>query len=71
MEKKDEEVDRRIDMKTIFDSGQGWTLPAQLGQLKIGQNGNMLFESHLYCLNDLARLWDRLDETRYSMYHFP
>ena len=34
-----EEVDKRKDGKTISKSGQGWTLSAQLGQLKTGQNG--------------------------------
>ena len=36
---KEEEVDRRRDGKTIINSGQGWTLPAQL----TGQYGNGLF----------------------------
>ena len=35
---KEEEVDRRRDGKTILKSGQGWTLPAQLGQLKTEQH---------------------------------
>ena len=33
---KEEEVDRRKDGKTILRNGQGWTLLAQLGQLKKG-----------------------------------
>ena len=45
-------------------SGQGWTLPAQLGQLKIKQDGKGLLRSHLWCLNDLARLWDKHSQTR-------
>ena len=40
-------------------SGQEWTFQVQLGQLKTGQDGKGL--SHLWCSNDLARLWDRLD----------
>ena len=32
---KKEEVDKRRGGKTISKSGQGWTLQAQLGQLKI------------------------------------
>ena len=28
---KEEEVDRRNGGKTILESGQGWTVPAQLG----------------------------------------
>ena len=33
--------------KTISKSGQGWTLPTQLGQLKTGQNEKGLLRSHL------------------------
>ena len=36
---KEEEVDRRRGRKTISKGGQGWTLPAQLGQLRTGQDG--------------------------------
>ena len=32
------EADRRRGGKTISKSGQEWTLPAQLGQLKTGQD---------------------------------
>ena len=35
------------------------TLPAQLGQLKTGKGGKGLLQSHLWCPNVLARLWDR------------
>ena len=38
--KKKKEADRRRGGKTILKSGQEWTLPAQLGQLKTGQDGN-------------------------------
>ena len=34
---KQEEVDRRRGGKAILKIGQGWTLPAQQGQLKTGQ----------------------------------
>ena len=37
---------------TIFKSGQEWTLPAQLGQLKTGQDGKVL-SCHLWCPDDL------------------
>ena len=37
--KKKKEADRRRGGKTISKSGQAWTLPAQLGQLKTGQDG--------------------------------
>ena len=35
---KEEEVGRRRGGKTISKSGQGWTWPARLGQLKTGQD---------------------------------
>ena len=40
--KKEEESDRRRDGKTISQSGQEWTLPAQLGKLKTGQDGKVI-----------------------------
>ena len=55
---KEEEVDRRRDERTILKSGQGWTLPVQLGQLKTrqtGQDGKMLLRSHLWCPTNLQR----------------
>ena len=36
-------------------------LPAQLGQLKTGQDGKGLLQIHLWCPNDLPRLWDRIE----------
>ena len=45
----------------ISKSGQEWTLPAQLGQLKTGQDGMGLLRIHLWCPDDLPRLWDRID----------
>ena len=60
MEKKEEEVDRRRGGRTILKSGQGWTLPVQLVQLKTGQDGKGLLQSRLWCPSDLARLRDRL-----------
>ena len=47
--------------KTISKNGQEWTLPAQLGQLKTGQDGKELLRIHLWCLDDLPRLWDRIE----------
>ena len=38
----EETVDRRKGGKTILRSGQGWTLLAQLGQLRAGQGGKGL-----------------------------
>ena len=57
---KHKEIDRRRGEKTISKSGQGWILSAQLGQPKTGQGVKGLLRSHLWCPNDLARLWDRL-----------
>ena len=42
-------------------SGQEWTLPAQLGQLKTGQDGKGLLRKYLWCPDDLPRLWDRIE----------
>ena len=41
------EADRRRGGKTISKSGQDWTLPAELGQLKTGQDGKGLLRIHL------------------------
>ena len=37
------------------------TLPAQLGQLETGQDGKGLLRIHLWCPDDLPRLWDRIE----------
>ena len=55
---KGKEVDRRRGGKTISKSGLEWTLPAQLGQLKTGQDGKGLLRIHLLCPDDLPRLSD-------------
>ena len=49
-------------------NGQEWTLPAQLGQLQTGQDGKGLLRIHLWCPDDLLRLWDRIQYNR--RYHF-
>ena len=59
--RKEKEADRRRGGKTISKSGQEWTLPAQLGQLKTGQDGKGLLRIHLWCPDDLPRLWDRIE----------
>ena len=44
------------------DNIKEWTgmdLLAQLGQLKTGQDGKGLLRIHLWCPDDLPRLWDR------------
>ena len=57
----DIQADRRRGGKTISKSGQEWTLPAQLGQLETGQDGKGLLQIHLWCPDDLPRLWDRIE----------
>ena len=63
-ERKRKRGDRRGGGKTISKSGQEWTLPAQLGQLKTGQDGKGLLRIHLWCPDDLLRLWDRIENNR-------
>ena len=59
--KRKKKADRRRGGKTISKSGQEWTLPAQLGQLKTGQDGKGLLQIHLWCPDDVPRLWDRME----------
>ena len=59
--KKKKEADRKRGGKTISMSVQEWTLPAQLWQLKTGQGGKGLLQIHLWCPDDLPRLWDRIE----------
>ena len=59
--KKEKEADRRRGGKTISKSGQEWTLPPQLGQLKTGQDGKGLLRIYLWCPDDLPSLWDRIE----------
>ena len=47
--------------KTISKSGQARTLPAQLGQLKTGQDEKGLLRIHLWCPDDLPRLRDTVE----------
>ena len=58
---KKKEADRRRGEKTISKSGQEWTLPAQLGQLKTCQDGKGLLQIHLWFPDDLPSLWDRIE----------
>ena len=46
-ERNKKKRDRRKDWKTISKSGQELTLPAQLGQLKTGQDGKGLLHRPL------------------------
>ena len=38
-------------------------MPAQQGQLKTGQDGKGLLGFHLWCPDDLPRIWNRIEET--------
>ena len=58
---KEKDAERRRGWKTILNSGQEWTLPAQLGQLKTRQDGKGLLRFHLWCPDDLPRLWDKIE----------
>ena len=58
--KKKRQTERRGG-KTISKTGQEWTLPAQLRQLKTGQDGKGLLPIYLWCHDDLLRLWDRIE----------
>ena len=58
---KKKEAERRRGGKTISKNGQEWTLSAQLGRLKTGQDGKGLLLTHLWCPDELPRLWDRIE----------
>ena len=58
---KEEKVDKRGAGQISFESRKEKTLPAQLGQLKTGQDRKGLFRSHLRCPHDIAGLLDRID----------
>ena len=55
LKEKEKEADIRS-WKTTSKSVQEWTLPAQLVQLKTGQNGKGFLRIHLWCSDDLPRL---------------
>ena len=61
MNTTEEKVDRRRGEKKISKSGQGWTWPAQLEQLKTGRDENGLLQCDLWCPKNHTTLWDRLD----------
>ena len=56
MNRKEEEVDRKRDGKTLIKSRQGCALPAETRQIAKG-----LLRSYLWYPNDLARLWDNME----------
>ena len=66
--KKEKEAYRRRGGKTASKSGQEWTLPAQLGRLKTGQDRMGLLRTHLWCPDDLPRLRDRISVISHSIY---
>ena len=47
--------DRRRSGKSILQSGQEWTLPAQLGQLETGPGGKAFLQIHLWCPDNLSK----------------
>ena len=53
---------RGTQKKRWEDNIKECTLPAQLGQLKTGQDGKGLLRIHLWCPDDLPRLWDRIEK---------
>ena len=53
MRGKRKKADRRRGGKTISKSGQEWALPAQLGQLKTGQDRKGLLRIYLWCPTNL------------------
>ena len=57
----EKEADRRRGGGAVSEGGRGWTLPARLGQLKAGQDGKGLLQIHMWCPDDLPRLWDRIE----------
>ena len=54
----------------MLKSGQDLTSPVQLGQLKTAQSGKGLLRIHPWCLDDLPRLWDRLEHRGMSQNRF-
>ena len=58
---KEKEADRRRGRRTTSKTGQKWTLPSQLGQLKTGKVGKELLRIRLWCPDDLPRLRDRIE----------
>ena len=60
--KQKKEADRRRGGKTISKSGQEWTLPAQLRQLKTSRWNGIVANSFVVP----RRLWDRIDIERFG-----
>ena len=60
-ERKKKERQTEEEVGDNIKSGQEWTSPAKLGQLKTGQDGKALLQTHLWCPDDLPRLWDRTE----------
>ena len=58
---KQKEADRIRGGQSISKGGLEWTLPALIGQLKTGQDGKGLLRIHLWCRDDLAGLWNRIE----------
>ena len=52
MKKKKRQTEEKVGKH--IEEWTGWTLPAQLEQLKTEQDGKGLLLSHLWCLNNLG-----------------
>ena len=57
----EEGVDRGRGRKTIIERTGMDIASSATRATKTGQDGNGLLRSHLWCPNDLAKLWDRLE----------
>ena len=58
--KKKRQTEEDVGRQYQRDHRNGF-LPAQQGQLKKGQDGKELLRNHLWCPDDLPRLWDRTE----------
>ena len=63
MNGKEQEVDRRRGGKIVLKMVRDGPCQHKWVQLKTGQDEQGLFRSHMWCHNDLARLWNRLEYT--------
>ena len=59
-QKKKRQTDEEMGRQYLLKTGQEWTLPAYLGQLKTEQDRKGLSQIHLWCPDDLPRLGDRI-----------
>ena len=60
-EKKKRQTEEEVGRQYQRVDRNGLCQPAQLGQLKTGQDGKGLLQIHLWCPDGLTRLWDRIE----------